>query len=61
LNLIFLFLFLGEKRAIKSIKKDSIINKELFSSEMEILKEMDHPNIIKLFEVYESEKWIFLV
>ncbi|MBQ9212514.1 MAG: protein kinase, partial [Bacteroidales bacterium] len=28
---------------------------------IEILKKMDHPNIIKLYEVYESERSLYLV
>ena len=41
-------------RAMKSIKKNSIIKEEkdkLFS-EMNILKNLDHPHIVKLFELY---------
>lgn len=29
--------------------------------EIDILKNLDHPNIVRLFEVYEDEKHIYLV
>ena len=34
---------------------------EKFALEINIMKEMDHPNIIKLFEVYEEDQYIYLV
>ena len=30
-------------------------------SEVNILKRLDHPNIIKLYDVYEDEKYFFLI
>ena len=30
-------------------------------NEIEILKQVDHPNIVKLFDVYEDDKYFFLV
>jgi calcium-dependent protein kinase len=30
-------------------------------NEIEILKQVDHPNIVKLIEVYEDDKHFFLV
>ena len=30
-------------------------------NEIDILKQVDHPNIVKLFEVYEDDKHFFLV
>jgi calcium-dependent protein kinase len=33
----------------------------MLENEVQLLKKMDHPNIIKLFEVYETEKTIYLV
>jgi calcium-dependent protein kinase len=41
-------------RAMKSLKKSSILKEEqerLFS-EMNLLKNLDHPHIVKLFELY---------
>ncbi|CAD8049153.1 unnamed protein product [Paramecium primaurelia] len=53
----------GLIRAIKQIKKSSIIKEEeqrLFS-EMNILKNLDHPHIVKLFELYQDENNYYLV
>ena len=30
-------------------------------NEIDILKQVDHPNIVKLHEVYEDEKYFFLI
>ena len=30
-------------------------------NEIDILKQVDHPNIVKLFDIYEDEKYFFLV
>jgi serine/threonine protein kinase len=35
--------------------------KESMEVEMEVLKQLDHPNIIKLYEIFEEEKYICLV
>lgn len=48
---------------MKSIKKDAILKEEqqkLFS-EMNILRNLDHPNIVKLYELYEDPKNYYLV
>lgn len=50
-------------RAMKTIKKSSIIKEEeqkLFS-EMNILKKLDHPNILRLIELFEDNKNYYLV
>ena len=51
----------GEVRACKHLSKLNIKNLEKFRREIEILKQMDHPNIIKLYEVYESDRSLYLV
>ena len=50
-------------RAVKAIKKARLeeSEKELLFAEIEVLKELDHPNIIKVFEVYEDEKRFYIV
>lgn len=50
-------------RAVKIIKKDALDEKEMerFIHEIEILKKLDHPNILKLFEFYEDNKRFYLV
>ena len=51
-----------QKVAIKSVLKDRI-KQELqnLQRELTILKTVDHPNIIKLYEVFEDEKYIHIV
>mmetsp|Transcript_34183 Transcript_34183/g.59790 ORF Transcript_34183/g.59790 Transcript_34183/m.59790 type:complete len:487 (-) Transcript_34183:4193-5653(-) len=49
----------GQKRAVKTVKKANI-TKDLrerakFVAEIDILKRLDHPNIVKLYEFYEDE------
>lgn len=41
-------------RAMKSIMKDTLIEEEeeLLFSEMNVLKDLDHPNIVRLYELY---------
>ncbi|CAI2364292.1 unnamed protein product [Moneuplotes crassus] len=51
----------GEIRAIKSIKKSRIRSKTRLLNELSTLKTLDHPNIVKLFEVYEDSESIHLV
>tara|TARA_B110000285_G_scaffold196846_1_gene228072 strand:+ start:27 stop:266 length:240 start_codon:yes stop_codon:yes gene_type:complete len=50
-------------RAVKILKVDKIDDHELqrFQREIEILKRLDHPNIIKLYEFYKDEKRYYLV
>mmetsp|Transcript_46279 Transcript_46279/g.145177 ORF Transcript_46279/g.145177 Transcript_46279/m.145177 type:complete len:514 (-) Transcript_46279:64-1605(-) len=48
-------------RAVKSISKSQVKNLERFKQEINIMKIMDHPNIIKLYETFEDAKNIYLV
>lgn len=50
-----------EPRAIKAIAKSKVKNPETFKNEIEIMKKLDHPNIIKLYEIYEDVRYIYLV
>jgi len=52
---------LGEIRAIKTIPKNRIKDYESFKNEIEILKTLDHPNIIKVYETYETDRLCYLV
>lgn len=50
-----------QERAIKVIKKSKLPDPAKFMSELEIMKILDHPNIIKLYEVFEDKKYIYFV
>ena len=47
----------GIRRAVKQISKKKIPNNnpEQVKEEIKILRYLDHPNIIQLHEIYESE------
>ena len=53
----------GEARAIKKLSRKGIEEDDYvrFLREIELLKKADHPNIIKLYELYESKHSIYLV
>lgn len=47
--------------AIKTIKKSKVSRIESLRREIDILRCVDHPCIIKLYDVYEDERFIHLV
>lgn len=52
------------KRAVKIFQKDELtseISRNKFEKEIEIMKIMDHPNIVKAFEFFEDKKKFFIV
>ncbi|CAE7252857.1 CPK2 [Symbiodinium sp. CCMP2592] len=51
----------GLVRAVKTIAKGDVKNMERLNQEIAIMKMMDHPNIIKLYESFEDERNIYLV
>ncbi|CDW86359.1 UNKNOWN [Stylonychia lemnae] len=53
----------GAIRAVKIIRKDSLDAKEKarFFQEIEILRQLDHPNIVRLYEVFQDDKRYYLV
>ena len=51
----------GQRVAIKTIPKAKVSRPETLRREIEILKQVDHPNIIKLYEVYEDSRNLHLV
>jgi calcium-dependent protein kinase len=51
----------ARKFAVKSIAKAQMKNMERFKQEIAIMKIMDHPNIIKLYESFEDHRNIYLV
>ena len=50
----------GDIRAMKQIMKSKIPNIEKFQNEIKILAMVDHPNIVRLFEVIEDDKYFNL-
>lgn len=50
-------------RAVKILKRDRLDHYEmsLIMNEIELLKHLDHPSVLKLFEVYIDEKRLYLV
>ena len=53
----------GQIRACKYIKKKDFKKEDIerFKKEIEILKKSDHPNIVKLYEVFETENSFYLI
>jgi len=51
----------NQLRAIKVIPKSKVKDAERFKSEIEILAQLDHPNIIKLYETFEDNRHVYLV
>ncbi|KAI9983041.1 hypothetical protein PInf_006958 [Phytophthora infestans] len=53
----------GVKSAVKIIDKSKLqpTEKELLRTEIAILKLVHHPNIIRLYDVYEDRQYIFIV
>ena len=51
------------ERAMKKLKKTNLIkeDEEVFFSEIDILKTLDHPNIIKVYELFEDEIDYYLI
>ena len=47
-------------RAVKAIKKKHVDIDE-FNNELEVLKALDHPNIIKLFDCYQDKRYYYMV
>ena len=50
-----------EARAIKIIKKDDIVNSKMLKNEIETLKASAHEYIIKLHDVIETTRYLYLV
>lgn len=51
------------KRCIKKITKSKFTygQKESIMNEIAIMKELDHPNILKIIEYYESDRSLYLI
>lgn len=52
----------GDKFAIKIVEKNVIKEDiKLLKREIDIMKKVDHPNILKLFEIFEDEQHVYIV
>lgn len=51
------------KRAVKILEKEMMSERDIvrFEHELEIFKDLDHPNIIKILEMYEDTKRFYLI
>ncbi|CAK9030969.1 unnamed protein product [Durusdinium trenchii] len=52
---------LGTMRAVKRIEKSKALSLEDVNREIEMLRVMDHPNIVRLYATYEDERFLYLV
>ena len=53
----------GAVRAVKMLSKSQISKDQLkdIANEIAIIKELDHPNIVKIYEEYEDHKYLYIV
>ena len=54
----------GHQRAVKIFRKETYSTrsaKQKLLNEIKILRDLDHPNIIRMFEYFEDEKKLFLI
>jgi len=51
----------NEVFACKKVSKVNLIDLEKFKNEISIMSKADHPNIVKLFEIYESNRSLYLI
>ena len=53
----------GAQRAVKVLAKKNLDDdeKRMLFNEINLLKDIDHPNIIKMYEFFEDEKRYYLV
>ena len=49
---------------MKIIRKDTLVDskdKARFFQEIDIMRQLDHPNIVRLYEVFQDDKRFYLV
>mmetsp|Transcript_64205 Transcript_64205/g.184449 ORF Transcript_64205/g.184449 Transcript_64205/m.184449 type:complete len:595 (-) Transcript_64205:91-1875(-) len=51
----------GAKRAVKSILLDKVRNPQRFQAEISIARELDHPNVVRLYEIFWEPQSLHLV
>lgn len=50
-----------QERAIKIVRKGKCDMQKMLFGELDLLKTLDHPNIIKLFEIYDHKEFLYVV
>lgn len=50
-----------EQRAIKTIAKKKVYHPDRLADEVEVMRMLEHPNILKLYESFEDDKYIYIV
>lgn len=48
-------------RAVKTIPKNKITDPKTFQNEINIMRTLDHPNVIKLYEIFDDSQFVYLV
>jgi calcium-dependent protein kinase len=48
-------------RAAKVIKRNSVDDEELLLQETEILKNLDHPNIVRILEIFSDSEHYYII
>ena len=48
-------------RAVKVVPKKKIKNMEVFLQEIEILKKLDHPNVLRIYEYFIDNESVYIV
>merc|ERR1719261_632950 len=48
-------------RAIKTIRRKLMKDAKMLQNEVEVMKRMDHPNIVKLYETFEDKRNFYLI
>jgi len=48
-------------RAIKSIPKKKVYHPDRLAHEVEVMRMLEHPHILKLYETFEDDKYIYII
>ncbi len=51
----------GEKRAVKIIKRGDVSDMSRLDVELKAMMMLDHPSVVKVFEVLENEDYVFFI